>query len=334
MKAILLHDHGDTSKLVPGEIPTPTPGPGEVLVRVEAVALNHLDIWVRQGIPGLKLRYPHILGSDMAGEVVSDGAKVIVNPGVSCLRCRECLSGRDNFCRDYRILGEHIAGGYAEYVCVPAANLVPRPAGFSATEAAAFPLTMLTAWQMLVTRAQVQAGETVLVVAAGSGVGTAAVQIAKLLGARVIATSTSDAKLARVRALGADETINTQTSDLVEAVKHLTGKRGVEVVVEHVGKAMWDKLILATARGGRIVTCGATTGYDAVTDLRHIFYRQISILGSTMGPKGALFALVDHLKAGRLKPVVDRVLPFARAGDAHRLLEDRSQFGKIVLQVA
>ena len=333
VQAIILSEHGDVTQLVPAEVPTPTPSPGEVLVRVEAVAMNHLDIWVREGLPGLKLSLPHILGSDIAGEVVGTGQKVVVNPGVSCLRCRECLSGRDNFCREYKILGEHINGGYAQFVSVPTANLVSRPSSLSAVEAAALPLTMLTAWQMLVLRAQVRPGETVLVMAVGSGVSSAAVQIAKLFGARVIATSTSDEKLDRARSLGADETINTSKVDLVEAVRQLTGKRGADVVVEHIGQALWQKLLQACCKGGRIVTCGATTGYQAETDLRHIFYRQISILGSTMGPKGALFEILDHVRAGRLIPVVDCVMPLANARQAHERLASRGQFGKIVLEV-
>ena len=333
MKAVLLPEHGGADKLVLADFPRPEPGPGEVLVRIEAVALNHLDLWVRRGLVGLKLEWPHILGSDIAGETVPDGHKVIVNPVLSCMTCRECLSGRDNLCAKFAIFGEHVRGGYAQYLAVPAANLVPRPASLSAVEAAAFPLTMLTAWQMLVAKAQVRPGETVLVMGAGSGVGSAGVQIAKLLGARVIATATSDDKLAWGRCLGADETMNPERQDLVEAVKAATGKRGADVVFEHIGKAVWAKCILACARGGRIVTCGATTGFDATTDLRHIFYRQISILGSTMGPKGSMFDIVAHVAAGRLKPVVDRVLPLAQVREAHELLESRAHFGKIVLQV-
>jgi NADPH:quinone reductase-like Zn-dependent oxidoreductase len=343
MKAVLLYEHGGADNLRLEEIATPEPGPGRVLVQIEAVALNHLDLWIREGLPTLRVEMPHILGSDIAGVVarhgagvtgLDEGTPVILNPGLSCMRCKECLSGRDNLCRNYAILGENVRGGYAEYIAVPAANVVPRPEGMSATDAAAFPLTMLTAWQMLARRACVAPGETVLVIAGGSGVGTAAIQIAKLLGARVIATSTSDAKLARARELGADATINTTTEDLVDAVKALTGKRGADVIVEQVGKALWAKVILACARGGRIVTCGATSGYDAPTDLRHIYFRQISILGSTMGSKGDLYTVVEHVAAGRLKPIVDRVLPLADVRRAHALLEASAQFGKIVLRVA
>lgn len=342
MRVVALYKHGGPEVLIDEDWPIPEPGPGEVLVRVEAVALNHLDLWVRKGLPGLKLEYPHILGSDVAGEVVAlghgvtdipVGQKIIVNPGISCGRCRECLSGRDNFCRQYGILGEHLRGGYAELIAVPAANVVPRPSNLSVAEAAAFPLAMLTAWQMLVERARVRPGDTVVVLGAGSGVGTAGVQIAKLLGAHVIATATSDAKLERVRALGADDVINTVSEDLVEGVRRRTGKRGADVIFEHIGKALFAKAILACARGGRIVTCGATSGHDATIDLRHIFFRQIDILGSTMGSKGMMYDIVTHIAAGRLKAVVDRVLPFSQVRAAHDLLEDRKQFGKIVLSL-
>jgi NADPH:quinone reductase-like Zn-dependent oxidoreductase len=340
VKAIVFRRHGGPDVLELTDLPDPTPGPGEVVVRVEACALNHLDLWVRGGLPGLKLPLPHVGGSDVAGVVeavgpgvtgAAPGDPVVLQPGVSCGRCRECLAGRDNFCRDYQILGEHRFGGCAEKVVVPAANLLPRPPGMPPAEAAAFPLTMLTAWQMLVSRARVQPGETVLVLGAGAGVATAGVQIAKLFGARVIAASTSDEKLARARQLGADDVINVTTQDLVGQVRALTGKRGADVVFEHVGKALWDKAILACARGGRLVTCGATSGFDAATDLRHVFFRQISILGSTMGSKGDLWQILDHVRAGKLRPVVDRVLPLAEARQAHEILESGGQFGKVVL---
>ncbi len=341
MRAVTLRRHGGPEVLEIEELPTPEPGPCQVLVRVEAVALNHLDLWVRRGLPNLKLHYPHIPGSDITGEIAAlgpgasgtVGQKVVVNPGVSCGRCRECLQGRDNLCREYAILGEHISGGCADYLAVPVANVLPRPPNLDAFQAAAFPLTMLTAWHMLAVKARVQPGETVLVLGASSGVGTAAVQIARLFGARVIATATSDEKLARARTLGADEGINTEKEDLVDAVRKLTGKRGVDVVFEHVGKALFAKAIQACARGGRLVTCGATTGFDPTIDLRHVFFRQIAILGSTMGSKGDLHDLVQHLTAGRLTPVVDRVLPLAQVREAHELLEGRAQFGKIVLSL-
>jgi NADPH:quinone reductase-like Zn-dependent oxidoreductase len=343
MRAVVMRAHGGPDVLRLEELPDPEPGPGHVLVRVEACALNHLDLWVRQGWPGLKLRLPHVLGADVAGTIaavgpgvagIPVGQAIVVNPGLSCGRCKECLSGRDNLCREYSILGEDAWGGNAELLVVPAQNVVPRPANVSAAEAAAFPLTFLTAWHMLVGNARLAPGETVVVLGAGSGVGTAAVQIAKLLGARVIATATSDAKLERARALGADDVVNTVTEDLVDAVKRLTGKRGADVIFEHVGKALFAKAILACARGGRIVTCGSTSGPEATIDLRHVFYRQIAILGSTMGSKGDMYTLVAHVAARRLRPVVDRVLPIADIAAAHQLIEDRRQFGKVVLSFA
>ena len=340
MRAVVLRSHGGPEVLQLEELPEPRAGAGQVRVRVAAVAVNHLDIWVRNGLPHLKLEYPFRLGADVAGTVdeigegvsgVAVGDEVVVNPGHSCGRCRECLSGRDNLCRWFRLMGEDISGGYCEQIVVPAQNVVPKPKALSFTDAAALPTTFLTAWQMLTRKAPVRPGDDVLVVAAGSGVGVAAVQIAKLHGARVIATASTDEKLARAKQLGADETINHASQDLVAEVKRLTGKRGVDIIFEHVGADVWPKLILSLTRGGRIVTCGATSGWDARTDLRHVFFRQLEILGSTMGPKGDLFPILDQVGAGRLKPIVDKILPLAEAQAAHRLLQDRAIFGKIVL---
>jgi NADPH:quinone reductase-like Zn-dependent oxidoreductase len=340
MKAITLRAHGGPEVLTLEDLPEPDAGPGQVRVRVGAVALNHVDVWVRRGLPHLKLHYPFLLGADVAVTIdqlgagvsgVAVGDEIVVNPGHSCGRCRDCLSGRDNLCRWFELMGEERPGGYAEKIVVPVQNVVPRPRAISVAEAAAVPVTFLTAWQMLTRKAQVKPGDDVLVMAAGSGVGTAAVQIAKLHGARVIATASSDDKLARARALGADDTINHATQDLVAEVRRLTQKRGVDIVFEHVGAEVWPKLILATAKGGRIVTCGATSGFDARTDLRHVFFRQLEILGSTMAPKGDLFPILDHVGAGRLKPIVDRTLPLEQARAAHELLESRAVFGKIVL---
>jgi len=340
MRAVVLRQHGGPEVLAVEDLPEPRAGAGQVRVRVAAVAVNHLDIWVRNGLPHLKLEYPFRLGADVAGTVdevgagasgVAVGDEVVVNPGHSCGRCRECLSGRDNLCRFFRLMGEDISGGYCEQIVVPAQNVVPKPKSISFTDAAALPTTFLTAWQMLTRKAPVRPGDDVLVMAAGSGVGVAAVQIAKLHGARVIATASTDEKLARAKKLGADETINHASQDLVAEVKRLTGKRGVDIIFEHVGADVWPKLILSAARGGRIVTCGATSGWDARTDLRHVFFRQLEILGSTMGPKGDLFPILDHVGAGRLRPVVDRTMPLVEAQAAHRLLQGRAIFGKIVL---
>ncbi len=343
MKAVTIREHGGPEMLRLEEIPDPEVGPGEVRVRVRACALNHLDLWVRRGLPGLKLRFPHVLGADIAGEVesvgpgvvgVEPGARTLVAPGVSCGVCRDCLAGRDNLCRSYKILGEGPHGGYAELVTIPAANLLPYPEGLDFPAAAALPLTFQTSWQMLVERACVRPGETVLVLGAGSGVGAAAIQIAKLLGATVIATAGAAAKLEAAASLGADHLINHADQDLVAEVRRLTARRGVDVVFEHVGQATWEKSILCCARGGRIVTCGATTGFEARTDLRHVFFRQLSILGSTMGSKAVLHTVLDHVRAGKLRPVVDRVLPLAEAQAAHRRIEAGEQFGKVVLALS
>ena len=340
MRAVVLRQHGGPEVLAVEDLPEPRAGAGQVRVRVAAVAVNHLDIWVRNGLPHLKLEYPFRLGADVAGTVdaigegvsgVAVGDEVVVNPGHSCGRCRECLSGRDNLCRWFRLMGEDISGGYCEQIVVPAQNVVAKPKSLSFTDAAALPTTFLTAWQMLTRKAPVKPGDDVLVMAAGSGVGVAAVQMAKLHGARVIATASTDEKLARAKQLGADETINHASQDLVAEVKRLTGKRGVDIIFEHVGAEVWPKLILSLTRGGRIVTCGATSGWDARTDLRHVFFRQLEILGSTMGPKGDLFPILDLVGAGRLKPIVDKIMPLAAAQEAHRLLQGRAIFGKIVL---
>lgn len=340
MKAIAIRAHGGPEAIRYEDLPDPVAGPGQVLVAVKAAAQNHLDIWVRNGWQGLKLSFPHVLGSDVAGvvEAVGPGVDapkvgdaVVVNPSLGCGRCERCLSGEEHLCRRFSILGEHVSGGQAEKLVVPARNAVPKPANLSFVEAAAVPLTFMTAWHALVARAGVRPGETVLVQAAGSGVGTAAVQIAKLFGARVIATAGSDAKLEKARALGADEVVNYETQDLVQEVKRLTDRRGVEVVFEHVGKKTWEKSILAAGVGGRIVTVGATTGHDPLTDLRHVFFRQLSILGSTMGTAGELAQVLRFVEAGKLRPVVDRTLPLAEAVAGQALLANRAQFGKLVL---
>ncbi len=339
MKAVRFHEHGGPEVLRYEEAPEPVPGPGDALVRVRACALNRLDLWERRGIERVTLPLPHISGADVAGEVVSaagvaPGTRVMLHPAVSCGRCRACLSGVDNFCPEYTVLGYRNDGGYAELVKVPLANLIPIPDAIGFVDAAAFPLTFLTAWHMLLTRAQLRAGEDVLVLAAGSGVGQAAVQIARLHGARVIATAGSPEKLARARALGADAVIDHSQQNIATEVRTLTNKKGVEIVFEHVGQATWDQSVRALAHGGRLVTCGATTGPAAAIDLRFLFARQLSLLGSYMGTKGELLSAAPWFFAGRLQPVVDRTFPLERAADAQRRLEAREQFGKVVLEVA
>ncbi len=340
MRAVVLNTHGGPEVLSLAELPDPQPGPGEVRVRVRACALNHLDLWTRRGLPGLRLTYPHVLGNDIAGEVEELGAgvshlrpgqRVMLAPGTSCGHCRACLSGADAACREYRVLGHQIPGGYAEIVLAPAANAIPLPEGFAFEEAAAFPLVFLTAWHMLVTRAQVRLGEDVLVWAAGSGVGMAAIQVAKLFGARVIATAGGAAKLEQARALGADEVLDHHAQDVPAEVRRLTGRKGVEVVVEHVGEATWERSILSLARGGRLVTCGATTGPRGLTELRHLFAKQLTLMGSYMGSRAELLDAAAFFFARRLRAVVHEALPLGEARRAHELLEASRQFGKLVL---
>jgi NADPH:quinone reductase-like Zn-dependent oxidoreductase len=342
MRAILIPKHGGPEVLQYVEIADPKPGHGEVLVRVHACALNHLDLWVRQGLNGVTFPLPLVPGSDIAGEVVAVGEfstrvhigdKVVLAPGVSCGQCAACAAGKDNECRKYTLLGYGRNGGCAEYVVAPEANVLPMPHGLSFEEAAAVPLVFLTAWHMLVARARLQPGEEVLILGAGSGVGSAAIQIAKLMGARVIATAGSSAKLDKARELGADELINHARQKISDEVRRLTGKRGVDVVFEHVGTATWEQSILSLAIGGRLVTCGATTGFAAQLDLRYLFARQLSLLGSYMGSRAELYTVLKLVGEKRLHPVIDRVFPLAEAIQAHRRMEQREQFGKIVLAI-
>jgi NADPH:quinone reductase-like Zn-dependent oxidoreductase len=338
MKAIRFHEHGGPEVLRYEDAPDPAVGPGDVIVRVRACALNHLDLWQRRGLEKVKIPFPHISGADVAGEVEysSDsafptGRRVMLQPGLSCGRCDACLDGRDNECAKYDVLGYQSAGGYAELVRVPVQNLIAIPDVIGFAEAAAFPLTFLTAWHMLLTRARLRPGEDVLVLGAGSGVGQAAIQLAWLHGARVFATAGTEEKLARAREIGAYEVVNHAADDWPARIRSLTDGRGVDVVVEHVGVATWERSIRCLARGGRLVTCGATTGHDARLDLRSLFARQISLLGSYMGRKGELLRAAKFLFAGELRPVVDRTYPLAEAAEAQRRLEAREGFGKIVL---
>ena len=340
MQAMVLREHGGPDVLRAEQLPIPEPGPGEVRVRVRAVGVNHLDVWVRRGGPAFKLAYPHRLGSDIAGTIdavgpgasATAGAKVIVQPGLSCGRCAACLGGHDNLCRHYRILGENAQGGYAEYIVVPDANLAPYPERLEFAQAAAGILPFLTAWQMVVHKARVRPGDVVLVHGAGSGVGTAAIQIAKLHGARVLTTASSSEKLERAKQIGADLGIDYSKDDFAAICRAETGKRGVDAVIEHVGGEVFAASIKAVKNGGRIVTCGATAGFQPAIDLRHVFFRQLEILGSTMGSKADLLAVLEHISAGRLEPVVDRVLPLSQAAEAHQILEERRVFGKVVLE--
>ena len=341
MRALTLRGHGGLDQVVLATLPDPVPGPGEVRVRVRAAALNHLDVWVRRGWPALKLRFPHVLGSDMAGEVDEVGAgvdgslkgrRVVVVPGLSCGRCGFCLSGRENLCREFVLLGEHVCGGEADYLCVPATHVLPIPDAMSFHTAAALPVTFQTAWHMLTARAPVGPGSWLLVHAAGSGVGSAAVQIGKLFGATVIATAGGARKCESAIQLGADHVIDHEKQDFLEEVRRLTGKRGVDVVFEHTGEATWPKSLRSLVQGGSVVTCGATTGPNGAIDLRFLFARQLNVLGSTMGTRAELLEVLGHVAAGKLKPVIDRVLPLAEGVRAQELLESRQAFGKVILE--
>ncbi|HLJ73395.1 MAG TPA: zinc-binding dehydrogenase [Thermoanaerobaculia bacterium] len=341
MKAIVVREHGGVERLEKTEVPDPVPQPGEAVVAVRAVALNHLDIWVRAGVPGHKFHLPIIPGAEVSGVIdqIPDGHgwkrgdAVIVAPCYSCGLCTACLSGNDPGCPDFGIFGESRNGGTAEKIAVPIRNLIRKPARLSFVEAAAIPLDMLTAWHMLVARAQLRAGETVLVQAGGSGVGSAGIQIAKLFHATVYTTVGSAEKAKRAKDLGADETILYRETDFAQAVRTLTGKRGVDVVFEHIGGETFEKSLRSLARGGRLVTCGATAAGEATVNIRLVFFKLLSILGSTMGSLAELHEIMKHVEAGRLEPVIDRVLPLDRIADAHRAIENRETFGKIVLTV-
>lgn len=342
MKAILFRQHGDPSVLQYTDVTDPEPRANEVLVRVHACALNHLDLWVRRGLPGVPIPLPHIPGSDVAGEVVKIGAdvttvqvghKVLLAPGVACGKCPACLAGRDNLCPKFSNLGYLIDGGCAELVRCPDVNCMPYPENLDWAHAAAVPLVFQTAWHMLMTRAQLRPGDSILVLGAGSGVGSAAIQVAKYFGCFVITTVGTDEKVAKAKELGADEVIRRGEVSISKEVRRLTQGRGVDVVFEHVGVATWEDSIKSLTQGGRLVTCGATTGYDAKLDLRFLFTRQLSILGSYMGTKDELRTLLKLVAQGRLKPVVDKVWPLREAQAAHAYLEEGKQFGKVVLTV-
>jgi NADPH:quinone reductase-like Zn-dependent oxidoreductase len=341
MKAIVVREHGGVEKLEQADLPDPELRPGEAIVRVRAVALNHLDLWVRRGVPGHTFHLPIIPGAEVAGVIDAvdapgwkAGDEVLVAPGYSCGLCVACLSGNDSLCSgDHGIFGETRNGGAAEKIAVPLRNLMRKPAHLSFAEAAALPLDMLTAWHMLVARAQIRPGETVLVQAGGSGVGSAAIQIARLWNARVIATAGSAEKAARAKELGAHETILYRETDFLAEVRRLTGKQGVDVVVEHVGGETFEKSLKALARGGRLVTCGATAGAEATINIRLVFFKLLSILGSTMGSLAEMHAIMEHVSRGELRPVVDRVLPLEQIREGHRVLEGREAFGKVVLEV-
>lgn len=341
MKAVAIDGHGGPEVLVYRDLPDPEIAEDEALVRLEAAALNRLDIFVREGWPGLRLEFPHILGADGAGVVeargkgvdtAAVGERVVIDPVLTCGTCEYCRRGEEVLCVEFQILGEHVNGTYAGLVKVPGENLLPLPDGVPLELSAAAPTTFMTAWRLLMTRAAVQPGETVLVLGAGGGVASAAIQIAKYAGARVIATSSTEEKLDRARQLGADEVINYKEEPFGRVVWELSGKRGVDVVVDSVGQETWKESIRALGKNGRLVTPGATTGPIAETDLRYIFWRQLQILGSTMSGRAEFRAVMKLIWEGKLEPVIDRTFPLAEARKAQEVLEAGQQFGKILLR--
>jgi NADPH:quinone reductase-like Zn-dependent oxidoreductase len=340
MKAVVFERFGGPEVLELREVPEPSPKPDEVLVEVKACGINHLDLWVRQGLRGLDIEMPHILGNDVVGvarEVgavvrhVKPGDRVLVCPTLSCGACAQCHAGDDNLCRQYDVIGRRRNGGYAERVAVPGVNCLPYPENLDWTDAAAVPLVFLTAWHMLVGRAAIKPGEDCLVIGGGSGVGSAAIQIARMLGARVIATAGGAAKLDRLRALGAHEVVDHASEDIPARVRDLTAKKGVEVVFEHVGGAVFEQAVGTLARNGRLVTCGATTGGKVNLDLNLLFGKHLALFGSWMGRRAELVEVLRFIGDGRLMPVVDSVLPLAEARRAHERIEAREHFGKVVL---
>jgi NADPH:quinone reductase-like Zn-dependent oxidoreductase len=339
MRAAIFHENGGPEVVRIEELPRPAPGPGEVLVRVRAAALNHLDLWVRRGIP-IETTMPHVGGSDVAGTVeelgegvlrVAVGERVVVNPSLSCGHCEWCAAGEVPLCPEYRILGEHTDGGFTEFIAVPAANVYRIPDGLSFEAAAALPISYMTAWRAVVGRGRVRPGEDVLVLGASGGTASAAVQIAKLAGARVFAVTSGAENVARVRELGADVVYDRDGVDFSRQVFQDTGKRGVDVVVENVGEATWKGSVRALARGGRLVCYGATTGPRGDIDLRVLFWKQVEIIGTTMASRPEFEAMLRAVFRGDLVPVIDSVMPLDRAREAHERLEAGGQFGKIIL---
>ncbi|MGD8365656.1 MAG: zinc-binding dehydrogenase [Desulfobacterales bacterium] len=340
MKALYFQEHGDLSVIQYGDVSDPSAGPDDVIVRVRACALNHLDIWVRRGWPGLKLGMPHWCGADVAGEIVEVGRNVtgwragqavIVDPGVSLAADEYTRRGEDSLSPGYHVIGEHTRGGAAEYLAVPATNLAAKPEGLEFPVAAAPLLVGLTAWRMLIHRARLRAGETVLVVGSGGGVNSMAIQIAKLAGARVYAVAGNRLKAEKARELGADVVFDRSKVDWSKEIYRLTDKRGMDVVVDNVGQATINQSMLAAARGGRVVIVGNTSGPQAQIDMRYIFGKQISLIGSTMGSHQDFRDIVELVCTGRLKPIIDRILPLSEGKSAYGLMERGEIFGKIVL---
>ncbi len=342
MRAAYIVEHGGADVVEVGDRPVPEPGPGQVRVRVVTAALNHLDLWVRRGIPGIELEMPHILGADGAGvvdalgpgvESLSPGDPVYLQPGLFCGHCEYCLAGEESLCIRFRLLGEHMDGTLAEHVVVPVVNAYPKPHGLDWEKAAAFPLVYQTAWRLLMTAGGLRAGQSVLIHGIGGGVSAAALQIASYAGAYVYATSSSRAKLDRALGLGADVGLDYTTEDVPARIRELTGKRGVDLVIDNVGETTWRDSIECARRGGRIATCGATTGNEAVTPINRVYWKQLSIHGSTMANRREFDAVSRLVIGGRIDPVIDRVYGLDQVPEALARLETGEQFGKIVIRV-
>ena len=345
MKAIAFTEQGEVDVLQYQEVERPTPGPNEILVNVKACAVNYLDIHARRDRPEIKQKLeetgkPHILGSDIAGEIVeisgehpglTIGNRVLLAPCIPCGVCGDCVNGYENLCDTQQLLGFQTDGGYAEFVKAPAKNAIRIASPLSFVEASALPIAYLTAWHMLVTRAQLQAGEDILILGAGGSVGSAGLQIAKLVGARIFATASTDEKIARAKRYGADVTIRYTHLDFSEVILEETDGRGVDVVLEHVGTATWEQSISSLAKNGRLVSCGVTTGNIGEINIRKMYQKQLTLMGSALGTQTELRTLVRLAEQRRLIPIIDRTLPLERAADAHQLLESRKNFGKVCL---
>jgi len=343
LKAVRIHEHGGVEKLRYEEAPEPTlAGPNDAIVKLKAASLNHIDIWIRRGLTGVEIALPHILGGDGAGVIaeagdqvrnIKTGDAVCLYPPSGCGRCEFCINGREYMCVKLRVLGERENGTYAEYARVPARNCFPIPPGLSFEQAAAFPLVYITVWRMLVTNAQLKSGEHVLILGIGGGVATAALQLAAHIGTHIIVTSSSDEKLEKAKTLGAEHGINYKNADFAKEVRRLTNKRGVDVVVDCVGGDGWIKSLASLAKGGRLVTCGATAGANPPTDIRRIFWNNLTIFGSTLGDRADFREVLNFMEASRTKPVVDQVFSLRDAAAAQKRLEEGKQFGKILLRM-
>ena len=342
MKAVVFHKHGGTDELVYVDFPDPIADDNEVIVKVKACSINHLDIWIREGIPAYNLGLPHVSGCDVSGEVVDIGKSVtdvnigdnvIIAPGLSCFKCDQCISGNDNLCDFFKIFGAGTHGGYAEYTKVNANSVIPMSSSLTFVEAAAFPLTFLTAYHMLVSRIDLRTGQDILIIAAASGIGTAAVRIARLLGARIIATVGSEDKVELIKMMGVDDVINYNEEDFAKRVIELTGGKGVDAVFENVGPETWDKSISCLSKGGKLVTCGATSGPAVNLELRTLFMKQLSIFGSIMGTRKELFEIMKFVLTGQLRVTIDSIFELKDAKKAQEKMLARKNVGKIMLEI-